>query len=205
MTHLRPAPGQANKVLVRYDPCDLSRIWVYDPVEKRYFAVAVAEEYREYATALSWWEHQQVKKSRALASRDKCSGELLSEARRDLHRRFIETNPKNRQEARMRRRVLGTEAAMKPAAAPKGARVQDPVSDGVLAASEKRDAGPESADVEAAVRTVSEMNTRPGFGPRKRSKREGMGEKSSAVKSVAAPRPKKTNWLDIPGGEIAAE
>ncbi len=209
LTHLRASPGKEKNILVRYNPSDLSRIWVYDFVEKRYFPVAAAEECREYTVGLSSWEHEQVKKSLALDSRDdKYTGKALAEARRDLHRRFIELHPKDRKEARVRRRILGEKAAMEQAAKPArhvSSQILDRMAADELGASDKAVASRETTDVEAVVRTISEMDTRPGFGSRKRPKRESPSEPTSTAEPVAAPRPKKVKWLDMIGAAIVAE
>lgn len=194
LKHLRPAPGGVNEALVRYDPSRLDCIWVYDRSDRQYYAVPAEESFQDYAKGLSWWEHQQVKKERSVENAMKVTGALLAQARREMHERFIGVDPKNRQDARLRRRVLGEVVADKKKAAnsptPPPRRPSDSLdadAGGLLDAGEK-------GKVEDTVRTIRELSSRPGQSRRARPK-EGKGGEPAVNPPQNVTRRKATAWL----------
>lgn len=172
LMHLRPRQGESKKVLVRYDPSLLTRIWVLDEGEGEYFPVNVAPKDRDYVRNLSEWEHRQIKrevgeKGLELDSMSDAQRiETLVRVRTELHERFTAEPAKTTKAARRQRRIVGD------------GRLADGQDGHLRAQHSKRAPGavspataqaelPADPEIDAVVRTVrvDGAGTKPGSNP----------------------------------------
>jgi putative transposase len=59
LARLRSPQEKSEKAIVKYDPTDLSRIYVFDPTSRQFLAVPALSH--EYTRGLTLWQHQVVK------------------------------------------------------------------------------------------------------------------------------------------------
>jgi putative transposase len=85
---MRKHHGERFKTLVKWDPDDLSQIWVQDPQNKRW--VDSACRWPEYARDLSWNQHVAIRKFARQEFKNNGAMEYLERARLRLHDHWME-------------------------------------------------------------------------------------------------------------------
>lgn len=75
--------GKTHRVRFKYNPDDLSLIWVYDEVENRYIEVKAVNQ--QYTRGLSVWKHRVVV-NRSKKVKEKVDAEALLEAKAEINR-----------------------------------------------------------------------------------------------------------------------
>jgi len=124
---MRGAHGERFKAWIKWDPDDMSQVWVQDPGNEQW--VASPCRWGEYANGLSWNQHLQIRKFARQEFKNNGAYEYLERARLRLHEHWQEsvswkTRADQKQAARFSgatsARVLGGSAAETPkvAAAP---------------------------------------------------------------------------------------
>jgi putative transposase len=76
--------GGDGKVLVRYDPADISQLWIQLPQSKRYMKVPVSPRWVDYASGKSVWEHAQVMAHHRITTDAAFDPDALAGSRRKL-------------------------------------------------------------------------------------------------------------------------
>ena len=76
--------GGDGKVLVRYDPADISQLWIQLPHTKTYLKVPVGPRWADYAPGKSVWEHKQVMKHHKIAADAAFDPDALASTRRKI-------------------------------------------------------------------------------------------------------------------------
>lgn len=124
---MRGAHGERFKAWIKWDPDDMSQVWVQDPGNEQW--VASPCRWGDYANGLSWNQHLQIRKFARQEFKNNGAYEYLERARLRLHEHWQEsvswkTRADQKQAARFSgatsARVLGSSAAetSKVAAAP---------------------------------------------------------------------------------------
>lgn len=123
---MRQAHGGRFKAWVKWDPDDLSQVWVQDPKTEHW--VASPCRWGEYANGLSWNQHLQIRKFARQELKNSGAYEYLEKARLRLHEHWQESvSWKTRADQKLAARysgatsarVLGTTGApQRPMAAP---------------------------------------------------------------------------------------
>ncbi|MBA3822340.1 MAG: DDE-type integrase/transposase/recombinase [Ktedonobacterales bacterium] len=72
-------------VSFKYNPGDLARIWVMDPLTKRYLEVPAARQFQEYTRQLTQWKHRVIKRYAREELRQDIDLEALLEAKHRIH------------------------------------------------------------------------------------------------------------------------
>ncbi len=85
---MRKRHGERFKALVKWDPDELSRIWVQDPQSKQW--VASACRWQQYAAGLSWNQHKTIRKFARQELKNCNAVEYLEQARLRLHDHWME-------------------------------------------------------------------------------------------------------------------
>ncbi|MCV2360404.1 transposase family protein [Paucibacter sp. TC2R-5] len=107
---LRRRAGGNFRTQIKWDPDDLSRIYVQDPVEKNWLPSAC--RWSSYASGLSWNQHQMIRKHARAELGKKCAEEELMNARLQLHDHWINaTRHRTRADATQRARMSGVTSA----------------------------------------------------------------------------------------------
>ena len=70
------------KAAVKYDPTDLSAIYVYDPQRDRYITVPAVDQ--KYAKGLSLWQHQVIKRYIRVIMHEDVDTDSLRKARKEI-------------------------------------------------------------------------------------------------------------------------
>lgn len=86
---MRQANGTRFKTWVKWDPDDMSQIWVQDPRDQQW--VASPCRWSEYANDLSWNQHLQIRKFARQEFKDNGAYEYLERARLRLHDHWQES------------------------------------------------------------------------------------------------------------------
>lgn len=122
---MRKAHGTRFKAWVKWDPDDMSQVWVQDPRDEHW--VASPCRWGDYANGLSWNQHLQIRKFARQELKNNGAYEYLDRARLRLHEHWQEsvswkTRADQKQAARYSgatsARVLGGSAAETPKALP---------------------------------------------------------------------------------------
>ena len=107
------AKGLINSVAFKYDPTDMSKIFVHDPIDSYYFEVLCTDQ--EYTNGLNEYVHQEIVK-RSIEGMKKFDKEALLSARNELEQMMIESKGKllmaERKKA-MRMKGIGSESSSK--------------------------------------------------------------------------------------------
>lgn len=85
---MRKRHGERFKALVKWDPDDLSRIWVQEPQSKQW--VASPCRWQHYAAGLSWNQHKTIRKFARQELKNCNAVEYLEQARLRLHDHWME-------------------------------------------------------------------------------------------------------------------
>jgi putative transposase len=86
---MRQRHGRRFKTWVKWDPDDMSQLWVQDPVDQHW--VASPCRWHEYATGLSWNQHLHIRKFARQELKQNGSYEYLERARLRLHDHWMES------------------------------------------------------------------------------------------------------------------
>lgn len=86
---MRQAHGSRFKAWVKWDPDDLSQVWVQDPTEQRWIASPC--RWGEYANGLSWNQHLQIRKFARQEFKNNGAYEYLERSRLRLHEHWQES------------------------------------------------------------------------------------------------------------------
>lgn len=76
--------GGDGKVLVRYDPADISQLWIQVPHTKRYMKVPVGPLWADYAPGKSIWEHGKIMDHHRVAATAAFDPDDLAATRRKM-------------------------------------------------------------------------------------------------------------------------
>lgn len=107
---LRKRLAGAAKVLVKWDPDDLSEIWIQDPFEKTWIQSPC--RWQDYANGLSWNQHLLIRKFAREKLKASGAYEYLQAARLRLHDHWMEaTSYRNRADATLAGRFSGVTSA----------------------------------------------------------------------------------------------
>lgn len=85
---MRKRHGERFKALVKWDPDDMSRIWVQDPKSKEW--VDSACRWHQYTSGLSWNQHRTIRKFARQELNNCRAVEYLEQARLKLHAHWME-------------------------------------------------------------------------------------------------------------------
>lgn len=118
-------------VLVRYDPADISQLWIQVPHTGRYLKVPVARRWAEYAAGKSEWEHKQVLEHHRIRSDAAFDPDALAHSRRAIVDETDAAAAKLASRRRFRARLDGI-GRTSPAA-------DDPSTSPILSEASKRD------------------------------------------------------------------
>ncbi|MCU7374875.1 Mu transposase C-terminal domain-containing protein [Paucibacter sp. O1-1] len=86
---MRQAHGQRFRTWVKWDPDDLSQVWIQDPQDERW--VASSCRWPEYANGLSWNQHLQIRKFARQEFKNNGAYEYLERSRVRLHEHWQES------------------------------------------------------------------------------------------------------------------
>ncbi|WIV97496.1 Mu transposase C-terminal domain-containing protein [Kinneretia aquatilis] len=114
---MRRALGTRFKTWVKWDPDDMSQVWIQDPKSQSW--VASSCRWAEYANGLSWNQHLQIRKFARLELKSSGAYEYLERARLRLHEHWQESvSWKSRADQRLAARYSGATSARVLSAAP---------------------------------------------------------------------------------------
>jgi putative transposase len=85
---MRKGHGERFKALIKWDPDDMSRIWVQDPQSKQW--VVSACRWHRYVDRLSWNQHRSIRKFARQHLKNCNAVEYLEQARVRLHNHWME-------------------------------------------------------------------------------------------------------------------
>lgn len=85
---MRKQHGERFKTLIKWDPDDLSQIWVQEPKGKQW--VVSGCRWRHYVEGLSWNQHRTIRKFARLDLKNRKAVEYLEQAKLKLHNHWME-------------------------------------------------------------------------------------------------------------------